>query len=586
MTSKSMIWTTNNTGDGPTAGYATDRWQEMLRTLSTIDPTLYYIVLNRGGEYAVSGTVSPVTVQAGEAWVNGRYANDDASQTVAVPTPTTATRIDRIILRSDGTAQTIRVVRLAGVEGSGTPPTLTQNSTTYEVSLAKVTITTGGAITLVDERGWLGVRGVVDATTLEWDTSGKKIRIKDAGVTTAKIADGNVTTVKILDANVTTAKIADNAVTTAKILDANVTTAKILDANVTTAKIADANVTNVKLASGIDGSKITSGTPSVAGLTNAGNETVGGNSTVTGQIISNKVGHGTAAGVWVSSSKPALGLYETDSGTDERSWDLVADGKVLYLRSLNDVGSSGMNVFSATRSTGVQLANITFPPDVILEKSLTVAGAFSVSGAVSLPNGSINTAELADANVTTVKIADLNITTAKIADANVTTAKVADSAITAIKLASDAVTTVKILDANVTTAKIADGAITLAKHATDSVDDTIVGNRVLQFFKRQGGSATDWNSAGTGTQTPGMVRGIGGSISVTMSAEAFKAVSVTFPTGFSAKPLVFATCEGTSISGVAVVSSITSSGCTLTLYSTGGVQTGTFNMHWIAIGTE
>jgi uncharacterized protein YjbI with pentapeptide repeats len=568
-----MIWTTNNTGDGPTAGYATDRWQDMLRTLSTIDPTLYYVALNRLNEYAVSGTTSPVTVQSGEGFVNGRHVLDDASQTVAVPTPTVSTRIDRIILRSDGTAQTVRVTRLAGTEGSGVPPTLTQNSTTYEVSLARVSITTGGAITVTDERGWLGIRGLVDGTTIEWDTSGKKIRVKDAGITTAKIADANVTTAKIADANVTTAKIADANVTTAKIADANVTTAKIADSNVTTAKIANSAVTDAKLASGINGDKITSGTPSVAGLTNAGNETVGGNSTVTGQVISNKSGHGTAAGVWVSSSKPALGLYETDGGTDERNWDLVVDGKTIYLRSLNDTGSSGMNVFSAVRSSGVQVANITFPPDMVLEKTLTVTGAtilngaLTVVGAVTLPSGAINTSEIADSNVTTAKIADANVTTAKIADANVTTAKIAD--------------------ANVTTAKIADANVTTAKVADDAIDDAKIGARVVALRRRQGGDSQNWTSQGTTTYTPGYPKIQVGTLRVNFSASFQASGSVSFPQAFAtgSVPLVLVgNLSGAYMTGS---TSISNSGCSIFAQTgNGGNITTATDLFWVAIGEE
>jgi len=106
----------------------------------------------------------------------------------------------------------------------------------------------------------------VDNSSIEINSD--SLRLKDAGITTAKIADSQVTTAKladdaittakILDSNVTTAKLAADAVTNAKvaddaiatsnIIDANITTAKIADANITTAKIADDNVTNAKLA--------------------------------------------------------------------------------------------------------------------------------------------------------------------------------------------------------------------------------------------------------------------------------------------------------------------------------------------------
>ena len=85
-----------------------------------------------------------------------------------------------------------------------------------------------------------------DGSTLE--ISSDAVRIKDLGVTTAKLADSAVTTAKIADSNVTTGKINDLAVTTGKINDLAVTTGKIADSAVTTGKIADSNVTTIKIA--------------------------------------------------------------------------------------------------------------------------------------------------------------------------------------------------------------------------------------------------------------------------------------------------------------------------------------------------
>jgi hypothetical protein len=63
---------------------------------------------------------------------------------------------------------------------------------------------------------------------------------------------------------VTPAGLNSTGTPTVVVADNEVTTAKILDANVTTAKIADANVTNAKLATGIDASKLTTGTLPIA----------------------------------------------------------------------------------------------------------------------------------------------------------------------------------------------------------------------------------------------------------------------------------------------------------------------------------
>ena len=112
----------------------------------------------------------------------------------------------------------------------------------------------------------------------------------------------------------------------------------------------------------------------------------------------------------------------------------------------------------------------------------------------------------------------------------VSTGMIETAAVIAGKLASDAVTTVKILDANVTTAKL----------AADSVDDTKVGNRVPQFYRRQGGSATDWDTAGITDRTPGAVRMQAGSYDCgNLTGPSNNLFTITFPTAFSYAPLVF-----------------------------------------------
>lgn len=63
-----------------------------------------------------------------------------------------------------------------------------------------------------------------DGVTIE--TSSNALRVKDLGISAAKLAADSVTTAKILDANVTAAKLGSNSVITAKIQDAAVTQAK------------------------------------------------------------------------------------------------------------------------------------------------------------------------------------------------------------------------------------------------------------------------------------------------------------------------------------------------------------------------
>jgi hypothetical protein len=69
-----------------------------------------------------------------------------------------------------------------------------------------------------------------------------------------------------------------------------------------------------------------------------------------------------------------------------------------------------------------------------------------------------------------ITIKDSGVATAEIQDDAVTQAKIADDAVGADQLAANAVVTASIVDANVTTAKIADSNVTLAKMAANSVD--------------------------------------------------------------------------------------------------------------------
>ena len=98
------------------------------------------------------------------------------------------------------------------------------------------------------------------------------------------------------------------------------------------------------------------------------------------------------------------------------------------------------------------------------------------SGAITIKDLGVATAEIQNDAVTQAKIGDdavgadqlaaNAVVTASIVNDNVTQAKIADDAVGADQLASDAVVTASIVDANVTTAKVADDAITLAKMAS------------------------------------------------------------------------------------------------------------------------
>lgn len=146
-----------------------------------------------------------------------------------------------------------------------------------------------------------------------------------------------------------------------------------------------------------------------------------------------------------------------------------------------------------------------------------------------------------------------------------------------LRLKDLGVVTAKINDLAVTTAKIADLNVTTGKIANDSIDDTKAGNRVAQFYRRQGGSATDWQIAGTTTYTPTSVRTQAGVRTNTGASS----VVVTFPTAFSQPPIVVATGR----QFVVTVVSATASNFTVQISDfTGAGATDEF--FWIAFGPE
>lgn len=599
MAEKSAFWTTSGTGDGPAGLYAQDRMQDVMRTLSATDPTLYYVAPARLNELAVTGSSSPVAMNTGEAFVNGRHYLNDASLNITIPTPTTSTRIDRVILRSDGTAQTVRAVRLAGTEGSGSPPTLTQNSTTYEVSLYRVSITTGGVITLTDERGYMGLRGLVDASTLEWDTSTKKIRIKDLGVTTAKIADAAITGAKLAASlsysSQLTLTAAGQASSSALLLSSalpsiwlgetdQATDEKNWDISASAKTFAIRSVNDASSSATI-AMTITRGTGTAisaiafpSGNINITNAVTLGSLSSTGQLVTTKSGAGFAsAGVVVSAAIPGINLNETDQTTDEKGWDIVADSKSLFIRTINDAGNSASNAITIARGSGVALGAITIGgTTVAITNALTVGAGATVTGNISA-SGTVTAVNLTASGTITGTPADGFVTTAaKLVDGIVTTAKHADGSIT----------TVKIADANVTTAKIADANVTTAKVADDAIDDTKVGNRVPQFYRRQGGDASDWTVQGTTTYTPGSVRIQAGVIRLTWPGSAnFVTGTVTFPVSFGNKPIIFTSQD--SYTWLSNGSANSASAATVAVYNISGTNpTGTVDVQWFAVGPE
>lgn len=98
-----------------------------------------------------------VVVGTGDAWVQGTWYQNSAAKTMTISAAhASLVRIDRIVLRCDWAANSVVLAVLEGTAGSGIPTPLTQTTSTWEISLAKITLpaTATSVITsyITDER--------------------------------------------------------------------------------------------------------------------------------------------------------------------------------------------------------------------------------------------------------------------------------------------------------------------------------------------------------------------------------------------------------------------------------------------------
>ncbi len=196
MAESSIFWTTGSTGDGASP-YTQAQVVDWLRRTFLNAPASEGVLKGYSNELAPSGAASPVAIAAGAAMVYGFPYENTAPVNVTIPTPSIGTTGHRIVLRVSWAAQTVRIALKSSSDGVASIPALTQTAnTTWEISLATLTITTGGVITVTDARGW----------------AHPNFDVKDLSVTTGKLADDAVTNAKIGAGAVGTTELANNAV--------------------------------------------------------------------------------------------------------------------------------------------------------------------------------------------------------------------------------------------------------------------------------------------------------------------------------------------------------------------------------------
>ena len=103
---------------------------------------------------------------------------------------------------------------------------------------------------------------------------------------------------------------------------------------------------------------------------------------------------------------------------------------------------------------------------------------------------------------------------------------------------------------------------------------------IPRVSKRQGGSATDWNTAGTTAYTPANPKIQAGVITMSLGGSDPKGATITFPESFAHAPLVFLTSNIFFIFPTVNAASTTQ----VTIYVTPGSGEGDVTINWLAIG--
>jgi len=135
MTERSGFYT----ADSPVADpyvYSTEEFAEM-QTQGHWRDGVCLGILNELEVLPVGGN-KYVRVNTGEATLRGQWYQNDTFKDIQIPDHAGVSRTDRIVVRWNNVNRVTTTERLAGAEGSATPPILTQNYKIWEMPLAKV----------------------------------------------------------------------------------------------------------------------------------------------------------------------------------------------------------------------------------------------------------------------------------------------------------------------------------------------------------------------------------------------------------------------------------------------------------------
>jgi hypothetical protein len=158
MAELSAFWQGTSVGDADTDEYSSQNYSDIYSKIIGSHYSAGYILPGYNNNLKVQAN-SPaalnVIVKSGAVFLRGRIYENTADNTLSIAAAdVTNPRIDRVVLQitfSAVSGQTVRAVILTGTPAATpTMPSLTQNSTTYEISLAYIWVAASAA-TIGDE---------------------------------------------------------------------------------------------------------------------------------------------------------------------------------------------------------------------------------------------------------------------------------------------------------------------------------------------------------------------------------------------------------------------------------------------------
>jgi len=490
--------------------------------------------LATGRNFSITGEVTASAVSFDGSDVVALAASLDATA-ITGQTAETSIADDDLVLIYDTSNTALRKMTkanfVAGLAGGGGDITsvVAGDGLTGGASsgAATVNVVGGDGITASADE----IEVTVDDSTIELSASdgSGSVRIKDLGVSTAKLA---------ADA-VTGAKIADEAIDSEHYVDGSIDTAHIGDDQVTYAKIQNVSATNRILGRDSAGAGVIEEI-SPASLRTMINVEDGATadqtkSDIDGLAITTvgTLDTGDATAIVSAASTTAAGKVElattaeTTTGTDSTR-AVTPDG-------LKDGYQGSTNVTTlGTISTGTW-------------NGTAIAQAYIAGDAI---NGS--------------KIADDSIDSEHYVDGSIDTAHLAADVVTGAKIADNAIDSEHYTDGSIDTAHIADGQITNAKMADDAIDSAEIADGAVDEVHRTRTVATP-------------------STSVTLSSDinlCTGTITVTMPTGADGKMVVVKNV-GTGVVTIAATPNIDGSSGDHILYHQNEVATLVYgNSQW------